>query len=463
MDPDQELITQIDELFHAESVAVVGVPREMEAGKVLLTALLDQGFPGRIYPVNPRAHEIEGLRAYPSVSDIPGQVDLAIVLVPPRNALGVVKECAAKGVKGVVLFAAGYSETGTEEGRALEAELVQAARAAGMRLIGPNGMGLYSPRTGLSFYPQMSKDPGSVGMISHSGSLTNILGRIASQKGIRFSKIVSLGNECDLSAADFLTYLGQDLDTHLIGAYLEGINDGPCFLKALKRASLEKPVILWKVGLTSEGSRASASHTGALAGSRESWQAAVRQGGAIPVVGFEAFTDALMGFSLLPANIGRRLAIISGAGGMAVPASEACGGEGFSLAELSEHTRSELAKFVPATGTSVRNPIDLGMTAHFDLSIFERAAATVAADPGVDTMVVIGCGLTPGDNQIFANSMIRVQQEFRKPLLIVRIPGFAHNLGPRFFEAGVPFFDSAERAMHTYALVRQYQCWRQGR
>ncbi len=209
MTSPQDLIAQIDGLFNSRSIAVVGVPRGLKTGSVFLTALLEQGYSGKIYPVNPQADEIAGLKAYPSVADIPGPVDLAIVLVPQQKALDVVRECVAKGVKGAVLFTAGFSETGTQEGQDLEKEMVQTARSGGMRLIGPNGMGLYAPKTGLSFFPGVSKDPGPVGMISHSGSLTNILGTIAETKGIRFSKVISSGNECDLTAADFLTYLGQ--------------------------------------------------------------------------------------------------------------------------------------------------------------------------------------------------------------------------------------------------------------
>ena len=461
MESNQELISQIDDLFHPRSVAIVGAPRGMKSGSVFLMALLEQGFPGKIYPVNPRAEEINGIKAYPGVSDIPGSVDLAIVLVPHHSSLAVIRECAAKGVKAAILFTAGYKETGTEEGRTLEAELVRVARAAGMRLIGPNGMGLYSPKTGLAFFPQMSKDPGPVGIISHSGSLTNIMGVMASRKGIRFSKMISLGNECDLTAADFLTYLGHDSETGLIGAYIEGVKNGAHFFKALRQASLQKPVIIWKVGLTPEGSRASASHTGALAGSRNIWQAVVQQAGVIPIVGFEAWLDALMGFALLPSNIGPRVAIISGPGGLAVSGAEACGNEGLKVAELSEQTQSELAKFVPSTGTSLRNPVDVSLTAHFDLDIFKQAARTVAADSNVDAVAIIGCGLTPEDNQRFVNNMIRVRKESHKPLLMVKIPGFDPKLSQHFCEAGLPFFDSAERAMRTYALVCNYRRWRQ--
>lgn len=459
MDTVKDLITQIDALFHARSVAVVGVPRGMKTGKIFMMALLDQGYRGKIYPVNPNASEIDGLKSYPSVSDIPGEVDLAIVLVPDHSSLKIIQECAQKGVKGAVLFTAGYSETGTDEGRALEDELLRVARAAGMRLIGPNGMGLYSPKTGLSFYPEVSKKTGPVGMISHSGSLTNILGIIAGQKGVHFSKVISSGNDCDLTAADFFTYLEHDRDTRIIGAYIEGIKNGPYFLDALRKASLKKPVIMWKVGLTSEGSRASASHTGAMAGSHEIWQGVLRQTGAVPVVGFEAFLDALMGFCSFPSNLGKRMAIISGPGGLAVSAAEACGREALLLADILPQTRSELAGLISFSGTSLRNPIDVSLSAHFEIEIFTRTARIVAADPGVDAIIVIGCGFTPEDNRIYTDGLIDVFQEHKKPILAVKIPGYDTKLAQKLCESGVPFFDSTERAVHTYALAVRYQTW----
>jgi len=459
MKTPNDLIAQIDGLFNSRSVAVVGVPRGLKTGSVFLTALLDQGYRGKIYPVNPQADEIAGLKAYPAVADIPGPVDLAIVLVPQQKALDVVRECVAKGVKGAVLFTAGFSETGTKEGRDLEKELVQTARTGGMRLIGPNGMGLYAPKTGLSFFPGVSRDPGPVGMISHSGSLTNILGTIAETKGIRFSKVISSGNECDLTAADFLTYLGNDTDTGLVGAYIEGIKNGPYFLDALRQASLNKPVIMWKVGLTPEGARASSSHTGALAGSRDIWQAVLQQSGAVPVVGFEAMTDALMGFSMFPPNSGNRMAIISGPGGLAVSAAEACGREGLRLADFTAETKADLDRLITFSGTSVLNPIDVSLTAHFDLEIFFQSTRIAAADPGVDGIIVIGCGLTPETNQIYVDGLIQVQQECKKPILAVKIPGFDPKYSQQLCRGGIPFFDSAERAVHTYALAVQYKNW----
>jgi len=428
MDNAHGLIAQIEAIFHPKSVAVVGVPRGMKSGKVFLMGLLDQGFPGHIYPVHPKAKEIDGLKAYPSISAIPGAVDLAIVLVPHDRALSVIQECANKGVKGAVLFTAGYKETGTDEGIAMEKELVRVARSAGMRLLGPNCMGLYSPKTGLSNFPQLPREPGPVAIISHSGSLTNILGLMASKKGIRFSKVVSLGNECDLTSTDFLTYLGQDSETLVIGAYLEGIKDGVSFLNALKNASLKKPVIIWKLGLNPEGRRAAASHTGALTAPQEIWKGVVGQSGAVPVVGFEA-----------------------------------CGNSGLRLAELSAQTRSTLATFVPPTGTSLRNPIDLGLSSSLKIEIYVQAARAAAADPGVDTVVIVGRGLTPETNLLYTESMIHVRKESNKPFIMVSIPEFDRSLAQSFCEAGIPFFETAERAMGTYARVYRYQLWRQER
>jgi len=463
MDDTDRLMTRIDAIFNPASIAIIGVPKAMKTGKLFLLALIDQGFPGVIYPVHPTAEEIDGLKAYPTVSSIPGPVDLAIILVPHDRALPIIQECARNGVKGAILFSAGFKETGTDKGRAMELELTRIARTSGMRIIGPNCMGLYAPRTGLAYFPELSRTPGPIGLISHSGSLANILCRMGPEKGLAFSKAVSLGNECDLNAADFLTYLGRDPETEVIGAYIEGIKDGPQFLKALREASRAKPVVVWKVGLTAEGSRAAASHTGALAGSREIWEGVVRQTGAAPVTGFEAWVDALIGFSLLPAHLGDRMAIISGPGGLAVSAAEACGTVGLKLASIAPDTQSFLAGVVPPTGTSLENPIDVGLAAALDIDIYIHAARAVAEDPGVDAVVMMGLGLSPEVNKTYADAMIRIQKETGTPFVAVKIPGIDADTIQIFFDAGLPFFESPERAMNTYAMVRGYQLWKENR
>jgi len=462
MTENRTLKTQMDSIFHPRSIAVVGVPRELKTGKLFLMALQDQHFPGKIYPVNPAAEYIDSLKAYPTVTAIPDPVDLAIILVPESGSLDAVADCAAKGVKGAILFTAGYKETGTDKGRKREEEILRIARSAGMRLIGPNCMGIYAPRSGLAFFPGLSRRAGSVGIVSNSGSLANILCRMAPQRGIYFSKAISLGNECDLSSIDFIDYLGEDPDTNVIGAYLEGIRDGNLFLEKVRAVSRHKPVILWKVGLTPEGGRAAASHTGAMAGSASLWKAIINQSGAIPVTGFEAWVDTLMGCALLPSLLGDRIAIISGPGGLAVSAAEACGFEGLKLAELSTKTTTALTRIVPPTGTSLRNPVDVGLTASLDMDIYIESARSVAGDDGVDAIVVIGMGLTDESNRRYTESIIHIQRTSGKPFLMVNIPGFDPELARVFLEAGVPFFESPERALGTYARIHRYQQRREG-
>jgi acyl-CoA synthetase (NDP forming) len=451
-----ELFQQIDQLCHPRSIAIVGLPRGLKTGKLFLMALMDQQFPGPIYGVHPTAADIDGIACYPSVSAIPHPVDFAIVLVGQQHCLAAVKACAAKGVRGIVLFTAGYKETGLPEGTRLEKEILDVARAAGMRIIGPNAMGLYCPATGLSFFPQLSRRSGPVGLISHSGSLTNILGRMAPKRGIYFSKAVSLGNECDLDAADFLFYLGADSETRVIGAYIENVRNGRRFYEAVKFAAARKPVILWKVGLTPAGRQAARSHTGALGVAASVWHGAAVQGGAVQVDGFEAWADAMMGFALLPPFSGDRMAIISGPGGLAVSAAEACGREGLRLAKLSVESVRRLEKFVPAAGTSLNNPVDVGMSASLDIDIYIQAARIVAADPGVDVLTVIGIGLTPEANEHFTMEMIRARKEFQKPFLMVAVSGFDDQLAEKFCSEGVPYFESSDRAMRTWALLRSY-------
>ena len=323
----------------------------------------------------------------------------------------------------------------------------------------------------VSLVPQQTEHGGLQGALStgalhpHPGGLGDRPGGALGEwgagpdLGFGFSKAVSVGNECDLSAADFLIYLGNDPETKLIAAYIEGIKDGRIFINALKEASMEKPVILWKMGLTPEGSAASASHTGALAGSKDVWNGVIQQTGAIQVSGFEQWVDTVMCFSMLPAKIGNRLAIISGPGGLAVSATEACGREGLSLAKLSSKTRSALAEFVPPTGTSLKNPIDVGMTASLEIDIYIQTARIVAADPGADAVVMIGIGMDETTNRQYTDAIIQAKNDFDKPFVIVKIPGFDEKHVKDIRGAGIPVFESAERAMRSYASAWRYYSW----
>jgi len=455
--------SEFRKLLHPESVALIGVPRGLKQGSIFLRAMLDCGFPGKLFLINPWAEKINGFKAYPSVKAVEDCIDMAILLVPNSETPQVLQECAEKGVKIAVLYTAGYSELGTEEGQALEKRILGIARSGGMRLIGPNCMGIYSPKAHLSNFPELSKIPGKMGLISQSGSLTNILCKLMPSREMFFSMALSTGNEVDLNSTDFLGYLGQDNNTKFIALYLEGIKDGRRFFNVLKETTLKKPVIIWKTGATAMGKQAISSHTGSMAGSIEIWEAVFRQCGVTAVAGIEELTDSATAFYVLPEGLSSRIGVVSGPGGLAVSAADACQRVGLQLTNLKQETQMALKFLIPVTGTSVRNPVDLGLSASLDINLFGKAAETIGRDSGVDAVMIIGAGITPEQNRAFPEVLPKVRNVVRKPFIMVSLPGFGVEQIGRLFQQGIPVFDSVERAANAYAKVLRYQNWLKSR
>jgi acyl-CoA synthetase (NDP forming) len=448
----------LNSVFWPRSIAIVGVPRGFEPGRVFLRGLLDQGFSGEIFPVNPKADFIDGLRVYPSLKAISAEIDQVIIVVPARAVMPVLEECGQKKVKAVVIYTSGFAETGDEEGRRMEEGIRQIARQMGFHIVGPNCMGIYHPKNHMAFFPGMPKETGKAGMISQSGSLTILLSRLAEPRGIRFSKMISSGNECDLNSSDFLEFLGDDPETEVIGAYLEGVKNGPAFLRALREASRNKPVVVWKAGRTPGGAKAASSHTGSLAGSSMAWEALKGQGGILMAKNPEEFIDLLSICYYLPGKVGKRLAILSGPGGPAVSAADACEEYGLEVAPLQAQTRAELQSILPKTGTSANNPVDLGLASVFDVDLYGRAAACVGLDPGVDALIFQGRGVTPELDMKYATLLVQAQQKVRKPFLAISLGGM--YLEPQtvntLTKAGIPVYPSAERAIWAYANLYRY-------
>ncbi|MBN1631576.1 MAG: CoA-binding protein, partial [Thermoleophilia bacterium] len=278
---------QISSIFNAQSVALVGATdREGTFGRLFLEGLRDLGCP-HVYPVNPKREELLGFKVFPSLSAIPDDVGVAVLLTPTESIPGLIKEAADKKVKGAVIFAAGFGELGAE-GKETEREMARVAREAGMRIIGPNCLGFFTPAAGIStlamtLMEKISAESGSVGGFSQSGSFSDQVVWLLARKGVRFSTMVSCGNECDLAAEDYLEYFGQDDNTKTIVAYMEGVKDGRRFFEVARDVAARKPVILWKGGLSEQGAKAAASHTGALAGSAAVWNALFRQTGIVNV------------------------------------------------------------------------------------------------------------------------------------------------------------------------------------
>ncbi|TDA33776.1 MAG: acetyl-CoA synthetase, partial [Hadesarchaea archaeon] len=306
-----------DRVFHPRGVAVVGASSNpSKFGFIFYYGLKNSGAP--VYPVNPNEREVLGDKCYPTVDAIPHQVDYAVISIPAPSVPKVIEDCGRKGVKAVSIYTAGYGEEGTEEGRRRERELAETARRSGVRVIGPNCIGIYCPKGRLSFFAGLPLLEGEVGFLSQSGGHAEELAYKAENWGVRFSKIVSFGNACDVTPEELLEYLGEDPDTRIIGMYIEGSRNGRRFFEVLRRVAARKPVVVWKGGETEAGARAVASHTGSLAGSVQVWRAALRQAGALQVEDFEEMVDVLSALRYLPLPKGRRVAVVGAGGGAGV-------------------------------------------------------------------------------------------------------------------------------------------------
>lgn len=404
----------IDEIFHSKSVAIYGVSRKGGLGNILLQGFIDQGF-FNIFIINPTITDFDlkimGISVFPDLESTGESIDLAICSTHPKYVKDIIIECGQYGVKAVVIFSAGFGEI-NEKGKKAERELLEIAQKYHMRLIGPNCMGLYCPKTGLSFFPALPKESGPLGFISQSGSIANILAFSCMLKGVCFSKSISYGNAIDLGFNDFLEYLGDDLDTKVIACYMEGLEDGRRFIEVVK--TIRKPIIIWKVGITPAGQKAAHSHTGSLCGDNKIWDIAFNQYGVIRVNNLEEMMSMIQTFiNPMPVQ-NRRVAIISGPGGPAVSSADACEMNNLRLAELTDESKSKLQKFIPKFGSSMSNPIDLSLQATFDPLLEKNAYEIVGKDPNVDMLLIYLAMLTPR-----YKDLIQLQKEISKPIVIV--------------------------------------------
>ncbi len=356
----------LDYIFHPRSIAVVGasVGPWNAVTQLFLDTLPQFGYKGEVYPINPKFDEISGLKAYPNVRDVPGPVDHVICMIPAEATRQLLEDCVAKGVQTVHLYTAGFAETGEVDRVRLQDELVSIARRGGIRIIGPNCMGIYCPGSGITYCADFPKEPGTVGFISQSGSYSILMVRGAAARGVRFSKMVSYGNASDIDEINLLDYLAHDPETEVIAAYIEGTKDGQRLRKVLTEAAAKKPVIIIKKGGTAAGSRGALSHTGALAGDNAVWEALLKQTGVIRVEDFEEMIDMLVTFLFFPILRGGRVAVVGLGGGASVRASDECELGGLSLPPAPEELVTEIKRFIPVAGSMLRNPFDMGTYRH---------------------------------------------------------------------------------------------------
>jgi acyl-CoA synthetase (NDP forming) len=447
--------------FNPRSVAVLGAStKERGGGNGFIRGMQEMEYEGKVYPINPNADEIMGYKCYPSLAAVPEVPDLVIVAVGAHRAEQALEECIAKGARNIHMFTAGFAETGEEEGATLAERLREVARRGRLNIVGPNCMGIYSPRGRISPWGKLPTEVGPIAMITQSGALGSEFVRLAPDHGLLMSKVISYGNGYVLDCTDYLEYLERDPDTGFIAMYLEGVQDGAKLLHMVKRISPQKPIVIWKGGLTAAGAKAAASHTGALAGQNAVWDAFFAQSGAIRVDSSEEMVDVFQALVRLPPCAGRGVAIIGGAGGSSVSAADICARAGLSVPAISDGIQDELRAFIRVAGTSVRNPLDVNMQLRGPED-FLRVLELVAKDPGIDIIMMV---LYPFMRrfagrrwmQRIMDDLVRFAQTVgsQKPFLIaIRNP--AENLeaektrlqiSQKFIAAGIPVFKSVERA-----------------
>lgn len=351
-------MNHMDYLFNPETVAVVGASNALDKwGAGIFSRVLNSPSVKRVYPVNNHAAEVQGVKTYPTVRDLPEPVDFVAIVIPYPDVPSVMRDCAARGVKAALIITAGLGETGAE-GAAMEKEILQVANQAGIRLVGPNCMGHFNTSNGFSTLRMgIPIDKGEVGVISQSGGFAMHILQCGIESGAGFSKFVSVGNEVDLHFEDFLEYLAQDDDTRVITGYIEGLRKGRDFVRLASETTKKKPIVVVKVGRTGAGAKAAKSHTSAVAGSDLTYDAMFRQTGVIRVDEVEEIFDVASALLRQPLPRGNRVAILTGGGGFGCVTSDACERLGLDVAPLSPHTIERLNAVLPARWPHA-NPVD---------------------------------------------------------------------------------------------------------
>ena len=445
---------KLEAFFNPKSVAVIGASREpRKVGHRILRNILDYGFKGEIYPVNPNAEEVLGCRCYKSILDIPSEVDLSIIAVPAKIVPSVAEQCGVKGVKGIVVISAGFSETG-REGARLEKELLGICRKYGMRMQGPNCLGIINTASRLNASFAATNPPrGKIAFVSQSGALGSTILNWAIQNNIGFSSFISLGNETDLNAADFLEALSEDEETKVIGLYIEGVKNGRRFIEVSEKLTRKKPVIALKAGTTDVGMRAVSSHTGALAGSDAAFSAAFKKAGILRADTLEELFNLVLSFEKQPLPKGKRVLIVTNGGGPGVLAADACEKKGLDLPSLEHSIRERLRRKLPPHA-SVNNPVDI-------LGDADEERYRIALDAGlkssrVDGIIVILTPQAMTPIEKIAQVLAEIKETSKKPIIatFMGIPNDSPAI-KTIREKGIPNYEYPETA--AYVLSRMYE------
>ncbi|MBN1873069.1 MAG: acetate--CoA ligase [Anaerolineae bacterium] len=446
----------LDAFFSPKSVAVIGASRDPEKlGYAVLNNIIKANYEGQVYPINPKADEILGYTAYPSIKDVPDPIDLVVIVIPYRFVPPALEECGQKGVTAVVVISAGFREAG-REGLERELELIEIAHKYNMRLIGPNCLGVIDTNTPLNATFATDIPPtGPIAFMSQSGALGTAVLDMAMAGHIGFSKFVSLGNKADVSEIDLMSAWAEDPDSRVILMYVEGVPDGQKFIETAKQVTRKKPVVAIKSGVTASGSRAVSSHTGSLAGSEAAYKAAFNQAGIIRATSMEALFDYARAFAYQPPLKGDRIGIVTNAGGPGILATDALEHISLQIPRLSRETNEALSGYLPGAA-SAANPVDVLGDAMSDR--YEFALRRVLDDPVIDGVIVIVTPQAMTQIEETAHAVGRMAKESNKPVLGCFMGESRIQAGVDIlWQYGIPNYPYPERAAEALGAMSSYR------
>jgi len=442
-----------DYFFKPKAIAVIGASNDPLKLGYEVFKNLKKYKDGKVYPVNVKDEVVQGVKAYKNVKDIPDEVDLAVIVVPKRFVKQTVIDCGEKGVKGIVLITAGFGETG-EEGKREERELVEIAHKYGIRIIGPNCVGIMNTHNDMNATFIMDARKGDIAFVSQSGALGAGIVYKTVKEGIGFSKFISIGNMADVDFSEFMEYLADDEESKAIALYIEGIKDGRKFMEVAKRVTKKKPVIVLKAGKSESGARAASSHTGSLAGSYKIYKAAFKQTGILVANTIDEMLSMARAFTQ-PLPKGNKVAIMTNAGGPGVLTADEIDRHGLKLANLKEETMQKLREFLPPMA-AVKNPVDMIASARGEE--YYKTAKLLLEDENVDMLIAICvvptfAGMTPTEH---AEGVIRAVKEVNngKPVLALFMAGYVSEPAKELLEKeGIPAYERPEDVgIAAYAL-----------
>ncbi|MBI4019514.1 MAG: CoA-binding protein [Candidatus Aenigmarchaeota archaeon] len=446
-----------DPFFKAKSIAVIGASRESgKVGNVIIRNLVDGRYGGKIFPINPKANEILGLKTYDSVASVQEKIELAVIAVPTELVFRVLDECRKKNVKNVIIVTAGFREVGNSEG---EEKLKKMLKQYKIRAIGPNCLGTFNSYTRLDtmFLPRYRltrPGKGGISFICQSGAVGSAILDLATSHGYGFAKFASYGNATDVDESDLLEYMGNDRDTKVVCMYIEGVKDGKKFLETAKRVTKKKPVIVIKGGITAQGSHAILSHTGSLAGSADIYFGAFKQGG---IIRADSLYDMFNYARVLETCVrpkGRRVQIITNGGGYGVLSTDYIVANGLQMAEMKEATRKSLRSQFPKI-VNIGNPLDLVGDATTER--YRIAMEAALGDDAIDSILLIALYQTPRITTDIVDMIVEMNDRKKKPIIVVSTGGEFTELLSKNLEAnGIPTFEYPEAAVRSITALTEY-------